>query len=111
VSDAARTDVLHVVSELVADAVEYGRGAIELRIEVEDQQVLGEVADQGPGFEPVVHRQPLEFPLQGGLLIVGRLAERWGVTKDTARVWFAVACADAVPSTASAARAVSGASA
>jgi anti-sigma regulatory factor (Ser/Thr protein kinase) len=111
VSDAARTDVLHVVSELVANAVEHGRGAIELRIEVNDRHVLGEVADQGPGFEPVVHRQPFEFPLRGGLLIVGRLAERWGVTKDTARVWFAVACADSGPSTASAARAVSGASA
>jgi anti-sigma regulatory factor (Ser/Thr protein kinase) len=94
VSEAALTDVLLLVSELVANAVEHGRGAIELRIEVDGQHVRGEVADQGPGFEPAVHSRPFEST-PGGLLIVGRLAERWGVKKDTARVWFAVACADA----------------
>jgi two-component sensor histidine kinase len=95
VSEATLTDVLLVVSELVANAVEHGEGAIELRIELDDQHVRGEVADEGPGFEPAAHWQRFEITLHGGLPIVGRLAERWGVCNDTSRVWFGVACADA----------------
>jgi two-component sensor histidine kinase len=94
VADAALTDVLLLVSELVSNAVEHGRGAIDLRIELDGQRVRGEVADEGPGFDPRVHGQPFESTLHGGLLIVGQLAERWGVCTDTARVWFAVACAE-----------------
>jgi hypothetical protein len=38
------TDVLLVVSELVANAVEHDRGRIEMRVELDDEPVRGEVA-------------------------------------------------------------------
>ena len=42
-------DVLLVVSELVANAVIHGQGEIDVRAELADGQVRGEVRDRGPG--------------------------------------------------------------
>jgi anti-sigma regulatory factor (Ser/Thr protein kinase) len=91
-SNDALTDVLLVVSELVTNAVEHGQGRIELRLEFDDEHVRGEVADEGRGFDAHAQRQPFASAGHGGLLIVGQLAESWGVYDRTARVWFVIGC-------------------
>ena len=55
-------ELLLVVSELVTNAVLYGRGAITLKLRFERDGIFGEVVDQGRGFEREVReRGPDEF--------------------------------------------------
>jgi anti-sigma regulatory factor (Ser/Thr protein kinase) len=81
-----RHDVALIVSELVADAVQHGVGAISLRADVEGDAVRIEVGDEGrvalaPSPEPGAHGG-------WGLRIVERLADDWGVLDGRTRVWF-----------------------
>lgn len=47
-------DVQLAVTELVANAVNHGTGAIRLRVRVEDGRLYGEVIDDGGGFEHAI---------------------------------------------------------
>lgn len=81
-----RHDVALIVSELVANAVQHGVGAISLRADVEGDAVWIEVADEGnvalaPSPEPGAHGG-------WGLRIVEQLADDWGVLDGSTRVWF-----------------------
>jgi anti-sigma regulatory factor (Ser/Thr protein kinase) len=80
-----------VVSELVANAVEYGRAPVVVVAALDSQRLRLEVCDGGCG-QPVLRR-----PAAGGgwgLTIVDRLAQRWGTASDPVRVWCELAVHD-----------------
>jgi anti-sigma regulatory factor (Ser/Thr protein kinase) len=82
-------DARHVVTELVSNAVKYGRPPIELGVRREGAALRIEVADAGV-------KRPHEADAPGpdggwGLRIVGGLSDRWGVDDDASRVWCEVA--------------------
>ncbi len=88
---ATLADVTLAVSELVTNAVIHGRGPIELRIESDGNSVKGEVIDEGSGFERQIRQEGGIDDVAGrGLLIVGQLAETWGVHEGTTHVWFEI---------------------
>ncbi len=82
-------DAALMVSELVANAVVHGIGAITLRIDIEADAIRIEVADDGnvalaPSPTPGAHGG-------WGLRIVEQLADDWGVLEGSTRVWFRLA--------------------
>lgn len=87
-----------MLAEVVTNAVLHGgvRADEEIRVDVEiaDRLITFSVFDEGPGFERPA--PDARAPSGGfGLLIIDRLAQRWGVTRGPAgtRVWFAMALA------------------
>ncbi|HEV2891628.1 MAG TPA: ATP-binding protein [Frankiaceae bacterium] len=76
-------DLTLVVSELVTNAVVSGSEAIDLEISVAGAHVLVEVADDAPAAAPLT---PLAAEdSHRGLMLVSRLASRWGVRKEGVR--------------------------
>ena len=84
-------DLALVVSELVTNAVAHGQGAISLAVRVEGDRVLGEVVDEGGGFEREVRERGPDDVSGRGLHIVDALSSRWGVHEGTTHVWFELA--------------------
>lgn len=84
---AEMSGVKLICSELVNNAVVHGRGAIELRADLDQDRVLIEVVDEGQGFEHVVRQVPFDQLYGRGLLIVDAEASRWGVHEGTTHVW------------------------
>ena len=83
-------DLELVVSELVTNGVEHGRGAIGLLIEHDGYDLNGSVTDRGTGFdyEP---RTVDSHELHGrGLQIVEALVTRWGIRRGSTQVWFTI---------------------
>jgi two-component sensor histidine kinase len=80
-----------LISELVTNALEHGghHGTpLELHASWNDT-VRVVVIDDGGGFIPAPRTQPLEEPGGYGLVLVGSLADRWGVENDgRTTVWF-----------------------
>jgi anti-sigma regulatory factor (Ser/Thr protein kinase) len=77
-----------VVTELVSNAVRYGRAPIQLSLEDFGDRIRVEVTDAGAGrssarFQP---RAPGR-----GLQIVAGLADRWGTSADFSHAWCEVA--------------------
>jgi anti-sigma regulatory factor (Ser/Thr protein kinase) len=91
-----RHDVLLLVSELVANAVRHaGVGPDQyLRVEFRrwPRRVRVEVIDPGGQFAPVRSRPIDDEPGGWGLVLVERIAARWGVGHGAPgnRVWFEV---------------------
>jgi anti-sigma regulatory factor (Ser/Thr protein kinase) len=89
--DDGQADTLRLlVSELVTNAVRHGdnRHPVEIHA-VWNSEVRVEVIDHGHGFAPEPRNGDLDQPGGFGLLLVGRLADRWGVETDSStRVWF-----------------------
>jgi|SRR5918997_3473330 anti-sigma regulatory factor (Ser/Thr protein kinase) len=79
-----RDDARAVVSELVTNAVRYGRPPIHLRVERQARGWRIDVADSGyRRFGP-----RSGTPSGGwGLRVVDALADDWGVADDASRVW------------------------
>lgn len=92
----ARQQLLLLSSELVNNAVRHG-GAdkgelIGVALWPTGHGVGVEVSDAGPGFTPGEREDPLDVPGGWGLVLVERMAERWGVVRDRrTRVWFELA--------------------
>lgn len=80
-----------LVSEVVSNGVRHGDGTgpIELRVTVEPSTIRVEVEDPGHGFRPEPGTGPIDRSEGWGLLLVERLAARWGVVASgTTLVWF-----------------------
>lgn len=80
-----------LVTELVSNAVRHAAAEqISLKVLVARDAVFTEVSDAGPGFDPAQTRGPQTGHSGLGLVLVERLADRWGVSRDAAatKVWF-----------------------
>jgi anti-sigma regulatory factor (Ser/Thr protein kinase) len=86
-----------VVTELVANALEHGRGTIRLRLRASGRHVAGEVIDDGGGFEHEVRRVGIDELRGRGLLLVDSMTTRWGIHEGTTHVWFEIDAGDAGP--------------
>jgi anti-sigma regulatory factor (Ser/Thr protein kinase) len=81
-------DLELVISELVANSVEHGRGTIQLSVEHSIAAMHGSVTDDGDGFD---YRPPdlTSQALRGrGLSIVDALVTHWGIRHGSTQVWF-----------------------
>lgn len=75
-----------VVSELVTNAVEYGKDEVVLRLLCHDGELRVEVKDDDPA--PATLRVPADDDESGrGLWIVAVLARDWGVSEDGRTTW------------------------
>jgi anti-sigma regulatory factor (Ser/Thr protein kinase) len=83
-------DATLLVSELVTNAVKYGTGAIELRVEApEGGPGRFTVSDAGSeDAEPVMRESGGERGGGYGLQLVDRIADEWGVVHASMHVWF-----------------------
>src|SRR5919202_444895 len=71
-------DATLLVSELVTNAVKYGSGPVELRVEAgDDRRGRFTISDAGGGRSGGY-----------GLHLVDRIADDWGVTHASMHVWF-----------------------
>jgi anti-sigma regulatory factor (Ser/Thr protein kinase) len=75
-----------VVSELVNNAYQHGRGAIVLKAWLDADRLRVEVVDEGEG-QAVQIRERADERGGRGLRIVERLALAWGVFEGTTHVW------------------------
>src|SRR5919198_1746098 len=82
---ALRVDAVLIASELVANAVKYGRPPILLCAELDAERLRLEVCDAGTQMPR--RRRPGPDGGGWGLPIVHRLAERWGAATNPTRVW------------------------
>jgi anti-sigma regulatory factor (Ser/Thr protein kinase) len=78
-----------VTSELVTNAVRHAGTELTVRIVKGASQITIEVADEAADREPRVGTSDAHIPGGVGLMIVGQLAEEWGVEKrrDGKSVW------------------------
>ena len=88
VSPRRLSDVAVVVSELVSNALEHGRGQVVFRLRFEEGTVYGEVIDQGGGFEHEIRARGPGEVRGRGLFMVAALTNRWGIHEGTTHVWF-----------------------
>ncbi len=82
-----------LIDELVTNSVRHGSerptDVVSLELRVSAGLVQARVSDNGPGFE--VPRAPSKGSLSSdgwGLVLVDALADRWGVARRPAQVWF-----------------------
>ncbi|MEX2420313.1 MAG: ATP-binding protein [Actinomycetota bacterium] len=86
-------DLRLLVSEIVTNSIRHGPAeqVIELRVRVDRRVVRVEVEDGGTGFEPPTYAARSERDAGWGLMLVDRLADRWGVSSGrTTTVWFEI---------------------
>jgi anti-sigma regulatory factor (Ser/Thr protein kinase) len=92
--DSPQLETLQLlVTELVANSVRHaGPSSVDLQATIADGRIWLQVTDHGPGFDPIEERARAERRMDGGwgLLLVERLADRWGVGagEGTTSVWF-----------------------
>jgi anti-sigma regulatory factor (Ser/Thr protein kinase) len=86
-------DASLIVSELLANAVEHAEGEIRLRATRTDHLLRVEVHDRGSG-RPEVRHGALDDEYGRGLLIIERIAARWGVEPSPVGklVWAELIC-------------------
>jgi hypothetical protein len=70
-----------MVSELVTNAIRYGRPPIRLRLIHQDATLISEVYDAS-GTTPHMRRARIFDAGGRGLLLVAQLADRWGTRHD-----------------------------
>ena len=89
-------DVGLLTSEVVTNSVRHAGLApgdtIGLAVDVSERRIRVEVADDGPGFDPLDLPESSPEGVGGwGLRIVNQLSDRWGVIRDEPNhVWFEV---------------------
>ena len=87
-----------LVSELVNNSVVHGRASerdtIEIEVRATPDGVRAQVSDAGPAFAPRGRTKGIEEPGGWGLVLVERVAQRWGVERtERTLVWFELAAA------------------
>jgi anti-sigma regulatory factor (Ser/Thr protein kinase) len=88
-------DARLLVTELVTNCVRHaGVGPneqLEVVLSLSREMLRVEVHDSGPGFEPHPIPPPTAADSGWGLVLVDRLADRWGVLQEAStRVWFEI---------------------
>ena len=80
-------------SELVTNAVVHAGTAVDLRVEIDGPRLRVQVNDYGGGC-PVHVRVPFDADRGHGLMVVSRVATKWGVDLESDRkwVWFELPC-------------------
>jgi anti-sigma regulatory factor (Ser/Thr protein kinase) len=77
-----------VVSELVTNAVRHGTGDVHVMLSETDGCLSGAVVDHGLSFAKArIRLRPISAG-GWGLVIVGALTQRWGLTPGASRTWF-----------------------
>jgi anti-sigma regulatory factor (Ser/Thr protein kinase) len=94
-SEASLEDARLLVSELVTNSIRHGNlvtgQEIELRVDIDGDALRVEVRDPGGGFELQPRVAGSQEDSGWGLYLVGRLAERWGVSSDgSTMIWFEI---------------------
>jgi anti-sigma regulatory factor (Ser/Thr protein kinase) len=92
--DGAQLETLRLlISEVVTNAVRHGGDGTPVELNASwNSCVRVEVVDHGDGFTPAPRSGPGDEPGGYGLLLVGTLADRWGVeTNESTTVWFELA--------------------
>jgi anti-sigma regulatory factor (Ser/Thr protein kinase) len=84
-------DATLLVSELVTNAVKYGSGPVELKIETGDGRGRFTISDAGGGATPALRETGGKRAGGYGLHLVDRIADDWGVIHASMHVWFALA--------------------
>ena len=83
-----------LLTELVTNSVRHAQAGpsdwIGLDVLCSPEGVRVEVSDHGPGFEPRPDQPSPDSDQGRGLLLVDRMADRWGVRDGGARVWFEI---------------------
>ena len=87
---ATFADLELVVSELVTNAVEHGRGTIRVLIEHSEEEIRGSVSDHGSGFAYRPRALGGTQDRGRGLAIVDVLVTKWGIRRGSTQVWFAI---------------------
>jgi anti-sigma regulatory factor (Ser/Thr protein kinase) len=93
---AVRNDVLLLVTELVTNAVRHGgandNGSLRVEVRRWPERVRVEVLDQGTDVTRVRPRLSRGESGGWGLVLVDRIAARWGVGRGASRtcVWFEI---------------------
>lgn len=88
-----RDDAQLLVSELVTNAIRHGHATNErhhviMYVALSPERLRVEVCDGGPGFDPA-RLSPSAGPGGKGIVFVGKLASRWGVSVEAGTcVWF-----------------------
>jgi anti-sigma regulatory factor (Ser/Thr protein kinase) len=87
-----------LVSELVNNSVVHGQASeqdtIEIELRTTPDGVRAQVSDSGPAFAPRARTKGIEEPGGWGLVLVERVAQRWGVERtERTSVWFELATA------------------
>jgi anti-sigma regulatory factor (Ser/Thr protein kinase) len=98
VGDQIVEDAELLASELVANSVRHSglraSGEVHLQAELDPDRIVVRVSDPGPGFRPGPGK-PVSRPFGGGwgLVLLDRIAERWGVEPSSSAntVWFELA--------------------
>jgi anti-sigma regulatory factor (Ser/Thr protein kinase) len=91
VDQDAMAELRLLVSELVTNAVRHGRPReteVELHVSLDGDHARVDVIDGGRGFVPPSRPPASGQPGGWGLVVVDRLADRWGVEGNgSTRVW------------------------
>jgi anti-sigma regulatory factor (Ser/Thr protein kinase) len=86
--DAARLLVSELVTSSVRDADLSPQDSIVIRVDLSHERVRVEVIDPGETFNPPERREA-EPGAGAGLVLLDRIADRWGVRSDgVPAVWF-----------------------
>jgi len=88
--DALADSALLLVSELVTNAVLHARSRFELVVRLDGERLRVEVHDES-GAQPTRKHYAVSAGTGRGLMLVERLADRWGVDSSGGagkRVWF-----------------------
>jgi anti-sigma regulatory factor (Ser/Thr protein kinase) len=96
--DELERALLLLTSELVNNSVLHGQASegdtIEIELRATATGLRAQVTDPGCGFAPTGRKRELDEPGGWGLVLVERIAKRWGVERgDCTRVWFELAVA------------------
>jgi anti-sigma regulatory factor (Ser/Thr protein kinase) len=93
ISDPSAYLAVLATSELVTNAILHAATRVDLRVEIAGGTMRVEVVDYGDGC-PVYSRVASDADHGRGLMVVSRVATRWGVDLESDRksVWFELPC-------------------